>query len=212
MRRFERDTQTRAGARRGLTYANVVASLALFVALGGGAYAAVAVPRNSVGAPQLKNRAVTPAKVAASTRRLFRGRRGARGVTGPTGPSDAFIAVGSSGDLSAGYVKVASITVPPGNYLLQAKIVIHTPATNTAAVADCTVSPTANGSVIVDKGSVTLPAYAKHQSSGVISLAAGRTFTSATTVSLACKASDGLASFEDDRIWAINTGSLHASD
>jgi hypothetical protein len=42
-----------------LTYSNVIASLALFVALGGTA-AAVVLPRNSVGPKQLKRGAVTP--------------------------------------------------------------------------------------------------------------------------------------------------------
>jgi hypothetical protein len=47
-----------------LTFANVVSLLALFVALGGGAYAAVRVPRNSVGTKQLKKHAVTNSKLA----------------------------------------------------------------------------------------------------------------------------------------------------
>jgi hypothetical protein len=47
-----------------LTYANVVATLALFCALGGGAYAAIRVPPNSVGARQLKGGAVTKGKIA----------------------------------------------------------------------------------------------------------------------------------------------------
>jgi hypothetical protein len=46
-----------------LTYANVIATLALFLALGGGAYAAVQLPKNSVGAKQLKNNAVSSAKI-----------------------------------------------------------------------------------------------------------------------------------------------------
>jgi hypothetical protein len=41
-----------------ITYANVTATLALFVALGGGAYAAAALPANSVGTKQLKKNAV----------------------------------------------------------------------------------------------------------------------------------------------------------
>ncbi len=45
-----------------LTYSNVIASLALFIALGGAAVAA-GLPRNSVGANQLKRGAVTPAKL-----------------------------------------------------------------------------------------------------------------------------------------------------
>jgi hypothetical protein len=45
-----------------LNYANVIATIALFVALGGAAVAA-GLPRNSVGANQLKPGAVTPAKL-----------------------------------------------------------------------------------------------------------------------------------------------------
>jgi hypothetical protein len=47
-----------------LTYANVVATLALFIALGGASYAAVKLPKNSVGTKQVKNNAVTGAKIA----------------------------------------------------------------------------------------------------------------------------------------------------
>jgi hypothetical protein len=43
-----------------LSYANVIATLALFIALGGGAYA---VKKNSVGTKQLKNNAVTSKKI-----------------------------------------------------------------------------------------------------------------------------------------------------
>jgi len=42
----------------GLSYANVVATLALFVALGGSAYAVRQLPKNSVGSRQIKPRAV----------------------------------------------------------------------------------------------------------------------------------------------------------
>jgi hypothetical protein len=48
--------------RARLTYANAMSTIAVFVALGGGAYA-VTVPRNSVGPKQLKANAVTAAKV-----------------------------------------------------------------------------------------------------------------------------------------------------
>ena len=47
----------------GLTYANVVGTLALFIALGGVSYAAVKLPARSVGTKQLKTGAVTSAKV-----------------------------------------------------------------------------------------------------------------------------------------------------
>jgi hypothetical protein len=51
-----------AKLRARLTYANAMSTIAVFVALGGGAYA-VTVPRNSVGPKQLKANAVTGAKV-----------------------------------------------------------------------------------------------------------------------------------------------------
>jgi hypothetical protein len=45
------------------TYANVMATVAVFLALGGVSYAAFKLPKNSVGAKQLKNGAVTAAKI-----------------------------------------------------------------------------------------------------------------------------------------------------
>ena len=52
---------------------NLVACIALFVSLGGTSYAAFSLPAGSVGAPQLKNHAITavkfnPSSVAASVR------------------------------------------------------------------------------------------------------------------------------------------------
>jgi hypothetical protein len=47
-----------------LTYANVTATLALFVALGGASYAVTQLPANSVGTSQLKAHAVTSSKLA----------------------------------------------------------------------------------------------------------------------------------------------------
>ena len=49
--------------RSGLTYSNVIATFALFLALGGGAYAAFKLPKNSVGSKQIKKGAVNSSKV-----------------------------------------------------------------------------------------------------------------------------------------------------
>ncbi|HTT93766.1 MAG TPA: hypothetical protein VMF55_03785 [Solirubrobacterales bacterium] len=46
-----------------LTYANVMATIAVFIALGGASYAAVKLPKNSVGTKQIKKEAVTAAKI-----------------------------------------------------------------------------------------------------------------------------------------------------
>lgn len=46
-----------------LTYANLMATVAVFIALGGASYAALKVPKNSVGTKQLKKNAVNGSKV-----------------------------------------------------------------------------------------------------------------------------------------------------
>ena len=59
--------------RRKLTFSNVVACLALFVALGGAGYAATTLPRNSVGAAQLKKHSVTQSKLASTLLKALKG-------------------------------------------------------------------------------------------------------------------------------------------
>jgi hypothetical protein len=49
--------------RSKLTYANVMATVAVFIALGGSAYAATQLKKSSVGTKQIKNNAVTAAKI-----------------------------------------------------------------------------------------------------------------------------------------------------
>jgi hypothetical protein len=75
--------------RPSLTYANVVATVALFLALGGGvAYGASQLAKNSVGAKQLKRSSVTSAKVkdASLTAKDFKAGQLPAGERGPQGP------------------------------------------------------------------------------------------------------------------------------
>ncbi|MGO9762455.1 MAG: hypothetical protein ACLP1Q_14460 [Solirubrobacteraceae bacterium] len=59
----------------GIKYANVTSTIALFVALGGASYAAITLPRDSVGSAQIRAHAVTAGKIArgAVTRALSAG-------------------------------------------------------------------------------------------------------------------------------------------
>ena len=66
--------------RRHVNYGNVVATLALFLALGGGAYAAVKLPKNSVTSVQVKNGSLT-------AKDFKKGQL--KGKTGPAGPAGA---------------------------------------------------------------------------------------------------------------------------
>jgi hypothetical protein len=101
-----------------------MATVAVFVALGGSSYAAFSLPKNSVGSRQIRSHAVTPKKVAASTVKLFKGKKGDRGLVGPrgpqgipgppgsqgpTGPSNSYYAAGSE------FVPTSE-SVPAGDY------------------------------------------------------------------------------------------------
>jgi hypothetical protein len=140
-----------AGIRSHLTYANVMATLALFVALGGGAYAATSsslvgsggvitgcVPRSGGAlkvikrgkrcgkgavALQFDQRGIagTVGATGATGSPGARGSTGTTGLTGPAGPSNAYSSTSSSPTKDN---NSTSVTVPAGDYI---------------AVAGCTV-------------------------------------------------------------------------
>jgi Collagen triple helix repeat (20 copies) len=88
--------------------AMLVALLALFVALGGSSYAALTLPKGSVGSKQLRKNAVTSPKVKpgslllsdfrASQRALLVGPQGAPGPKGDTGDTGDTGATGDKGE------------------------------------------------------------------------------------------------------------------
>lgn len=85
-----------------LTYANVVASLALFVALAGGtAFAATQLGKDSVGAKQIKDESIGLSKLTKSARSTLEGQSGDRGAQGPAGATGATGASGPAGPAGA---------------------------------------------------------------------------------------------------------------
>jgi hypothetical protein len=113
-----------------LTYANTIATLALFLALGGGAaYAASTLGKNTVGAKQLKKNAVTGAKVkdgslsagdfkAGQVPAGERGPQGAPGIPGAPGATSVVVRYGDRvGVKDAGEVGQALATCGPGETL-----------------------------------------------------------------------------------------------
>jgi len=85
--------------RRKLTYANVVATLALFIALGGATYAATKLPKNSIGAKQIKKNSVNSAKVQNGSLLAedFKPGQIPAGKEGPQGPKGDAGAAGPRG-------------------------------------------------------------------------------------------------------------------
>jgi hypothetical protein len=98
-------TQLLARLRARLSYANITATIALFVALGGTSYAALTLPRNSVGSSQIRKNAVGSSEIrsravgsseirdrtiklgdiSTSARTSLRGAQGPAGPAGPKG-------------------------------------------------------------------------------------------------------------------------------
>jgi hypothetical protein len=164
--------------RAHMTYANVMATIAVFIALGGSSYAAITLPRNSVGDAQLRTGAVRSAEIkdrsirtsdlATSTRSVLRGQAGpqgpagapgATGAQGPAGPT-YWAAVNSGGARVRGNATQSGHDADTGIYHLRfvrdvstcgaAATLASVPA---GAVADppagrTTVSPEAGGILV----------------------------------------------------------------
>lgn len=116
-----------------LNYANVTATLALFIALGGTSWAALSLPRNSVGSAQIrtaavgttelrrsavrssdiKNRTIRLADLGLAARAALRGAKGDPGPTGPQGASATpyFAVVSSNGQFLRGNATSGDHTV-----------------------------------------------------------------------------------------------------
>ena len=129
-----------------VTPATVLAGIALLVALGGTSYAAVVLPANSVGTPQLKNSAVTSPKVkdrSLLSRDFAPGQipPGPAGPTGPQGPAGPAGATGPAGAAAGAIVHLTSVPAPPG--------------TTTSGIAACASGQKATGGGVYLNGNTT---------------------------------------------------------
>lgn len=107
--------------------ATLIATLALFVALGGTSYAVTALPNNSVGSPQIKPGAIKIGDISASAQKALAGTAGtagtpgANGAAGPVGADGSAGAPGAKGDTgdtgAGGNSDLAGIAVRNG-YLM----------------------------------------------------------------------------------------------
>jgi len=116
----------------GLRYANVMSTLAVFIALGGTSYAVTKLPKNSVGSQQVKNRSLQRIDLAPNTLgSSVRGPRGPQGIAGASGapggrgPSDVVVRR-RDGAAPVGFgagdsVDVATMSLPAGRWLVSAE-------------------------------------------------------------------------------------------
>ena len=107
------------GVRRIKNYrpsaAMVVSLIALFMALGGTSYAALKLPKNSVGSAQVINGSLQKADLAKTTAAALKGNAGPQGAQGTSGPQGAVGAAGPAGATgTAGAAGPAGAIGPPG--------------------------------------------------------------------------------------------------
>lgn len=105
--------------RERLTYANVMATLAMFLVLGGGAYAATRLPKNSVGTKQVKNGAITLQKLSKSAQQSLKGAigpPGAAGAPGAPGATNVIVRTGPAGARSVASCKPGEVATGGGGF------------------------------------------------------------------------------------------------
>ena len=127
-----------ARLRSRLTYANVIASLALFMAMSGTGYA-LSLPKASVGAKQLKRGAVTAKKVKNGSllETDFKAGQLPAGPQGPSGPAGPRGATGAPGSAAA-HAQVTSggsVFAPAASNITSANV-SHTTGTGVYCIQD----------------------------------------------------------------------------
>src|SRR4051794_19100791 len=138
-----------------LSYANVVATLALVLAASGGAYAATQLPRNSVGSRQIRKNAVTSSKIKNGSLlpQDFKAGQlpaGAPGLPGQQGQQGIQGVKGDKGDRgpSDAYNRTDIYTIdnlPAGSYEIVGKLGFTGGTSGTSLLCDLNATPTSGG-------------------------------------------------------------------
>lgn len=192
--------------RKHITPSLIISLLALFIATSGASYAALQIPKNSVGTKQLKKNAVTSTKVKDRSllAKDFKKGQLPQGPQGPQGPAGhaanvrAYTTpvVATSAVLSGSFTQVASLDLPAGKYVVMSRANIAGSAADTAVI--CSLADDAAQNITVGAGKIALA-----QNSTI-------TLDSPGTLGLNClKTGSGSASVAQRWITAIEVNSIN---
>lgn len=159
-----------------ITYSNVTATLALIVALAATSYAALTLPKNSVGSKQIragavrseevKNGSLGRAELSAKARRALSGKTGPQGPQGAMGPQGAaaaqyFAVVSSAGQLLSGNATGGGHQTPIGSYALSfSRSMAGCAVTATLGTSDTSTTVAGRITVNVTNGQAGVQTYA----------------------------------------------------
>lgn len=210
--------------RKHLTYTKIAATIAVFLAAGGAAWAASstggtihACYKRHGGALRIAGRCkrgerrlswnqIGPSGAAGlKGAKGANGKNGAQGLAGPAGPSDVYAAGEATGTLGSEYLPFGTLSVPAGSYLIEAKATLL--AESKASQMTCALVPAIPVITRWDLGAVS--AAEVKSTSPVLSLIGAKSFAGTQTIELVCKASAGSGKVENTRVVAIKTAALH---
>jgi hypothetical protein len=217
------------------TYANVIATLALFLVLAGGsAFAASQFGKETIGGRSIKKESIGPAKLNKAAKAALtgpagpagaKGANGATGATGPAGPAGPAGPQGPAGApgpagqgklfafegapvvITAGQT-VAELELPAGSYLLQGKLdAVHIGNASSTRL-ECTLLAAGEG---VDFVKLRLAANNNGEALifGVVPFQAAVTLESPSIVEIACASSLGdEIELSESKLTALTVGSI----
>ena len=199
------------------SYANVTATLALVIALGGTSYAAIKLPRNSVTSATVKDRSLM--KKDFKTGQLPAGKRGPAGPQGPAGEAGAGGAGGGGGgaffnraersELIPGPADqtIQNLNLPAGNWVVTAKFVAEN-GTTTEGVGKLSCTLTLGGTVIDHLGPAPGTDFDPGAANFVLTGAGTLGGPGAATVVCNTANTVGAGSYRARSITAVQTGSV----
>ena len=206
-------------ANGSVTSAKIANSAVKSAKIANGSVTSAKIANGSVKSGKIANSAVTSAKIAAgavtasqiapATLAAMQGRigpAGPAGPPGPPGPSETYTGFNPSGSLTGGQQLVVGLSLPAGNYLFQANLIL-TNTDATAVDAECQIG--ASLVPVVDAATTSLDA-AGGLDTQTVTLAGTAALTVPGIANLAqvtCSAPG--VNFEDADIMATRVGTLH---
>jgi hypothetical protein len=205
--------------RRHFSYSGVTSTLALVLAMSGGALAAQHYLISSTkqispkvlkalrGRQGSRGAAGLPGSQGSQGPQGLQGAQGIPGTPGAPGPSDVYADGTAEATLTGSYQQFGVVSLPPGSYLLEGTAYAF--SASGAAAAVCSLSRDTGHEPHWDDADVAIPGPTN--TGAALALSAVHPVPATQQVAIICKSVGGTATINDVRVIAIQTGSLHGS-